>query len=328
MRRFITYRPWHGDINNVRLHFESVAVLAYLLDRYIAIPEHLHRFADAPVANFPPIHPSVFLDLSKLPIVSLADVPASASWHEVEPFLPHEKFFFYENGPNIEAFSCGREAAYLPNTPDVINLPPMLSPFYTMIFSTVATRKRMTSFVQNYVRHYEKVELVARDIARELGAFHAVHVRRNDFIKQYPKTDIPIDVIASQLSYRVPPGSLLLVATDEPDRGFFGPLMDRYHVLFAGDVVRSAAPDWTHYQIACVEQNLCALANTFTGTRLSTFSAYINRLRGYNRVADTSFRFTDGLLHHTPSSVWFSWEAFIPDKEPLWGREFSEGWAV
>lgn len=326
MNGFITYRPWHGDINNVRLHFESVVVLAHLLDRYIAIPEHLHRFADETVANYPPIHPSVFLDLSKLPIVSLTDVPADASWHDVEIFLPHEKIILYEDAPDIAAFSCGRGAVTIPNTPDVINLPPMLSPFYAMIFGAAQTRRRMTRFVRDHVRHYDNVAQKAAEIARDLGAFHAVIVRRSDFIKYYPKADVSAATITDQLKYIVPSGAILLIATDEADREFFGPLMDRYQVLFARNVVKAAAAHWTHYQYSCIEQNLCALAETFTGTRLSTFSAYVNRLRGYNGVADTSFRFTDGAIHPSPSAGLFSWENFYLPVEPLWGREFSEGW--
>jgi hypothetical protein len=337
MRGFITYTPYHGDVNNVRLNFEAVAVIAHLLDRRIAIPEHQVRRPDEAEqhgARFRPLHPGHFLDLGKLPVTTLAAVPDGASVYEIPAFEPDTTIIVYEAAPSIEAFAAGRRPYALPAealAAEVIRLPALLTPFYAMIFGSAATRRRAMLHVRDCVRHHASALYAARHIAGQLGEFHAVVVRRNEFIVAYPEADIGIERIMAHIAEAVPPGSPLLIATDEQDRGFFGPLLARNRCLFARDVVKRFAPsNWTRYQISCVEQNLCALAETFLGTRLSTFSAYINRLRGYHGSGDTRVRFTDGThrrVRDTEDWPAFSWEPSRRHNQPLWGREFREGWA-
>jgi hypothetical protein len=71
------------------------------------------------------------------------------------------------------------------------------------------------------------------------------------------------------------------------------------------------------------------MAGIFIGTRLSTFSAYITRLRGYRGAGNLESYFTDG----SPGSEMddrgsprFSWINWIRSGYPFWGREFREGW--
>jgi hypothetical protein len=208
----------------------------------------------------------------------------------------------------------------------------MLTPFYAAVFGTTETRRRIMIHVRDAVRHHAQIVEVARTIAGRVGEFHAVIVRRNEFIQFYPQANIPIERIAGHLAETVPPGAVLLITTDEVNRGFFDLLTKRYRCAYARDVVKAfAPPDWTRYQLSCVEQNLCAFAETFLGTRLSTFSAYVNRLRGYHGVGDTRVRFTDGTHRRIRDQEgWphFSWEPSRRNNEPLWGREFHEGWSV
>ena len=328
MEGYITYEPWRGDINNVRLHFESVVALAHLLDRQIAIPEHLHRTNYQIGAVFRPLHPSLFFDLAKLPIVRLADVEENLSVHEVAPFAPDTKIIVHHHAPDINAFACGRQRIHLPTSADIIKLPPLLTPFYAMVFSGVELRRQTIQVVRDRFRHHSSIAYLAQQIATSLGEFHAVQVRRTDFIRYHPPVDI--DTIMTQLAEAAPAGSTLVIATDEPNRAFFRALSARYKVIYGVDLIKQAAPDdMPSYQFSAVEQNLCALAETFTGTRWSTFSAYINRLRGYHRMGDTRIRFTDGIHHHIRDTErWpqFSWQPAVRHREALWGREFQEGW--
>lgn len=327
---YLTYEPWRGDINNVRLHFESVVALAYLLDRQIAIPDHLHRRRYEINGMFRPLHPRLFFDLATLPIVKLADLADNLTVYEVPAFQPDTKIIVHEDAPDIDAFACGREKLYLPAAADIIKLPPLLTPFYALLFTTAERRRQIVGYVHDHFRHYANVVSLAKEIATSLGAFHAVQVRRTDFILHHPSVDTA--TILQQLTEVAPAGSTLVIATDDPDRRFFDPLSTRYTVQFGMDLIKQMAP--SHLPVnhfPCVEQNLCALAESFTGTRWSTFSAYINRLRGYHRIGDTRIRFTDGTHHRirdTEGWPQFSWQTACRHGEALWGREFQEGWSL
>lgn len=326
---YLTYEPWRGDINNVRLHFESVVALAHLLDRQIAIPEHLHRttYHQGPV--FLPLHPALYFDLTTLPITRLADVPDTTSVYDVPAFQPDRAILVDADAPEIDAFACGRNKLYLPASADIIKLPPLLTPFYALVFSTAERRRQSVAFVHDNFRHYANVPALAKQIATSLGAFHALQVRRTDFILYHPSVDIA--TILTQLTEVAPAGSTLVIATDEPNRTFFDALATRYRLVFGMDMIKQMAPPDMHEKHhGCVEQNLCALAETFTGTRFSTFSAYITRLRGYHRIGDTRIRFTDGTHHRirdTDGWPQFSWQPACRHGEALWGREFQEGWS-
>ena len=326
---YVTYEPWRGDINNVRLHFESIVALAYLLDRKIAIPDHLHRrtYHQGPV--FLPLHPALYFDLATLPITHLADIQDNLSVADVPAFQPDRAIIVHEDAPEIDAFACGREKLYLPTYADIIKLPPLLTPFYALVFSTAERRRQTVGYVHDNFRHYANVPALAKQVATSLGTFHAVQVRRTDFILHHPSVDIA--TILSELTEVAPAGSTLVIATDEPNRAFFDLLSTRYKVVFGMDVIRQMAPAGMHpNHFGCVEQNLCALAETFTGTRFSTFSAYITRLRGYHRIGDTRIRFTDGIHRHirdTDGWPQFSWQPACRHGEALWGREFQEGWS-
>ena len=330
MQGYVTYVPWRGDINNVRLHFESVVAIAHLTDRYIAIPNDLHRHTYEHVAPFRSLHPAMFFDLSTLPIVRLSDVSPGRSMYEMRAFEPDSAIIALEDAPDIDAFACGRRNLYLPASADIIKLPPLLSPFYTQVFSTPERRSQAVRFVRDHFRHYAGIADLAKHVAASLGEFHAVQVRRTDFIQYHPAPSI--ETIMAQLADVVPHGAKLVIATDEPNRRFFDPLSARYKVIFGMDAIKqTAAPDWPHYQLSAVEQNLCALAETFTGTRFSTFSAYIHRLRGYHHTGDTRIRFTDGIHHRirdTEGWPQFSWQPACRHREALWGREFHEGWSL
>src|SRR5262249_13813517 len=155
--------------------------------------------------------------------------------------------------------------------------------------------------------------------------YNAVHVRRGDFFDQFPEQAIPevsvLDRLLVTLSRELP----LYVATDEPGAAFLGLLRRHFRVCVATDFV--GARDMPPEFLACLEQLICAQAHGFVGTRLSTFSAYITRLRGYMRAPNLEVRFTDGAWEpHWDNSgePLFSWTNWVTRGFPLWGREYRE----
>src|SRR5262249_4168894 len=102
-----------------------------------------------------------------------------------------------------------------------------------------------------------------------------------------------------------------------------------YDVYFTDRVREHLPADLTAGSLACVEQEVCAAARVFVGTRLSTFSGYITRLRGYRRAEDTGSYFTDGSEGSEMDdgdNPPFSWTNWLRRGQPIWGREFREAW--
>lgn len=72
-----------------------------------------------------------------------------------------------------------------------------------------------------------------------------------------------------------------------------------------------------------VEQIICSEAETFLGSRYSTYSEYINVLRGYNNKKDTHREGTN-FNHGYPKYNRFPWES-VPY---LWEQTFETPWKM
>jgi GDP-fucose protein O-fucosyltransferase len=71
------------------------------------------------------------------------------------------------------------------------------------------------------------------------------------------------------------------IATDEKDKSFFNPLRQHHTVLFLHDfdhLIQGIDPNY----YGMIEQLVCAKGDKFVGTFYSTFTGYINRVRGYH----------------------------------------------
>jgi hypothetical protein len=183
--------------------------------------------------------------------------------------------------------------------------------------------------IRDHVRFKQAIERTARSIAASLGRYAALHIRRGDFFGQYPQQNIPAPQLLERLLDLVPPGTRIYVASDERDRGFFSAFRVSFEVFFIEDFLDKISLDMSRASIACVEQLICAFADCLVGTKLSTFSGYINRLRGYHGARDTTIRFTDGSPGSEIDGLGsprFSWVSWVDNGNPLWGREFKEAW--
>ena len=72
------------------------------------------------------------------------------------------------------------------------------------------------------------------------------------------------------------------------------PVAQRYQTFFIDHFVTGLWRGISSEDIACIEQVVCALAGVFLGTRLSTFSSYITRLRRILGRPDQAVHFTNG----------------------------------
>mmetsp|Transcript_34486 Transcript_34486/g.48134 ORF Transcript_34486/g.48134 Transcript_34486/m.48134 type:complete len:182 (+) Transcript_34486:3-548(+) len=138
---------------------------------------------------------------------------------------------------------------------------------------------------------------IAARVVAELGAFRyvALHVRRNEL--QYKSSFKSAQVSLHNIESKLIKGETLYIATDEVKSDFFDVFRESYRVFqwkdFFGEggKLRHIHIDRKHEGL--IEMAICSMGRIFFGTALSTFSAYIRRMRGYVQAPDT------GLYQHS-----------------------------
>eukprot|EP00754_Rhynchopus_humris_P042766 Rhum_TRINITY_DN2743_c0_g1::Rhum_TRINITY_DN2743_c0_g1_i1::g.8011::m.8011 len=234
--------------------------------------------------------------------------------------------------------------------------------FYQVFyFQSRQRRKAVWRAVRDGVRVREEWEALAGLAAASpalRGGFHAVHYRRGDFRGQFKSAFLDPETLASKYRRHMgldgegggaAAGALpVYLATDEGNPAVLGSVRKAFGsvpvVLFADvaaevPALRTLAPAF----VGIVEALVCARGRTFTGTKLSTFSAYITRLRGYSKAArdvvDRQIYFTD--TDYQPGEVLreegvYSWNPHqnvtkmgdFRGVRPLWMREYPESWEL
>jgi hypothetical protein len=353
LARFLTYTPWRGELNNTRICFETAAVLAFLEKRILVIPNG-YRLRNQPEWHnntFRPLHPQEFLDLNALsrviPLLSYEQYISLPRRNQIchLRFGVNTSVFCYPNIPTrdsrsfliLKEFAAGRtdliEFTTCMKDSNVLHIEhAMLEHFYSFIFFLDHEKAReCKSLVRDHITFKPELFHIAGTIAKNLGSFSAVHIRRGDFIEQYPSQNVSAGSIRSVVDRHVTPGAKLYIATDENERSFFDTFRARYRIMFLSDVKHLVPSTIPEHLLAPLEQIICSLAGVFIGTRLSTFSAYITRLRGYRRAPDTNVYFTDGYHLYEPLrriDGSYSWSSWVNAGNPLWGREFKEAWEL
>ena len=118
---------------------------------------------------------------------------------------------------------------------------------------------------------------------RVLPTYVAFHIRRGDF--QQKHTRLEAADIVRLTNHLVPDRhtKVAYISTDEGNRTFFEPFMKEYGaVYFLADLKNGTNVDEINQNyVGMIEQVVCANADVFIGTPLSTFTAYITRIRGF-----------------------------------------------
>ncbi|CAM9561978.1 unnamed protein product, partial [Ectocarpus sp. 12 AP-2014] len=203
----------------------------------------------------------------------------------------------------------------------------LLAPFYAFVLhADEASDQYHKRLLRDLVHYPEEVYCKASQIVSLLrqedpsGEFSTFHVRRNDFGKAYKSVMIdPADVIANSLDH-LNDNEVVYVATDEKDLSVFEPFEKNVRVKFLSDYYeRAGVSELNPNLVGMLEQVIASHGRTFTGCWLSTFTAYILRLRGHLQMPRKS-----------------NWSYFNPRKEynqayklpenPLWMTEWPFGW--
>lgn len=160
-------------------------------------------------------------------------------------------------------------------------------------------------FIRDRVRYGDELQCAAARIVERLreiaalvsfadkgtkGTFHAYHIRRTDLTRAY--RDLGVDKNATEILGEftngdnkdiLPKDSVVYIATDESDKSFFDAFRKTYRkVYFLDDFVDLLGPDFPKEYYGMIDQLVCTRSDRFVGTFYSTFTGYINRLRGYH----------------------------------------------
>lgn len=360
--KFLSGVFWPGWMNNTRMSFETMVIWAFLLDRTLIIP-------DTPAACFsdrfvePTPHPAEVFDLDLLrkgikfvssrftdpnelnALLAYLSAKKEDGWDYLDIELADActSVLCHPSPPEDCLLERERLTHFMMDRPMALELPrdhadyehihistPQLEHFYAYFFLDPGKERSCKVLIRDYLKFNPAILELARMAVTRLGSFAAVHIRRTDFKTAYPSQIHEAEALFDAISIRVPLGSSLYIASDEPDRKFFGPLTGEYRTFFIEDALPEASRQVPACWIAAVEQLICASASVFVGTRLSTFSGYITRLRGYAGGVDLGIYFTDGesAVPALPAGHRYTWQASLEAGTPLWAREYEEAWKV
>ena len=345
--KYIVFDQYPGGFNNIRMSLELAAVFALLLNRVLVLPPRTNYyllegecgfedFFDISALGIEVIEFEDYCERNNIEINSLdqawkdvAAISYVADWDVIKDLVKIPENIkaceYFEN------YKMGRESLFFDTetlTSDHILFPKnLLGNFYLTIFAENRL-KEMTQFVASHIHYKDDILLEAYNIIKVLGDqnYAAIHIRRNDF--QYKDLFIDGEQILRNISPILKAGETLYIATDAQDHSFLKPLEDVYKVVYFSDVQNRINQYIDSKLIGSIEQLVCTRARVFIGTRLSTFSSYIYRMRGYmDDIYDTNFY--DNTLecklacHQTPVTKFPTWtDAW----QMTWGREFPEAW--
>lgn len=250
-----------------------------------------------------------------------ADVPRD--WNPYDRLICFPDVSSADTSSVSERYVDGRQFVELTpwlNAAPLIHLPSnseyrFLGPVATMLLSVDDRLPRIARrLIKHHIRYHPQIFEIASDLISRLGLhqYSALHIRRNDF--QYTEARAQALATWSNLKDLLADPTPTYIATDETDDAFRGVFRSNTTVVFWDDLIREyAGPAVPEKYVGPVEQLLCAGASRFVGTDLSTFSAYIVRLRGYTRAPDTA------AYYHTER---YSGPGAEPDPDDFKGREY------
>ena len=167
----------------------------------------------------------------------------------------------------------------------------VLDHFYaTMHFTNPITDNYMKRLVRDSIHYKDEIQCAAGKIIhamrKQFPEWSSWHVRHGDF--QYKETRISLEQWYNNTKSFLKEGEALYIATDEKNRSFFEPLTSKYGhpVRYMDDFAESIhLKDLDPTYLGMIETIVASYGRTFTGTWFSTFSGYINRLRGYRGLS-------------------------------------------
>ena len=239
---------------------------------------------------------------------------------------------------DFNEFARGRKIVHLNCDDKFIHFPKNLFGhfFYFVYGNSIQKRNEIKEKIKNGIKYrnefYEKAEKVKKIIGYNdcflwdqvnckniyEHQYNAIHVRQNDFLNTRPDSaKNQIKTLLEDIQNIIPNDVPLYIATDEKNKSLFDPLRKKYNIWFLDNFNLNLKA----HEALVVEQIICSNANIFLGSKDSTYSEYINILRGYeNKLVHynqgTNFKFEYKKFKR------FQWET----ENYSWNKPFNSAW--
>mmetsp|Transcript_46732 Transcript_46732/g.69496 ORF Transcript_46732/g.69496 Transcript_46732/m.69496 type:complete len:638 (-) Transcript_46732:245-2158(-) len=194
-------------------------------------------------------------------------------------------------------------------------------------------------FMRDHMRYIDEIQCAAARIVKAVrdrsrkrqpeadGAFDTFHIRRGDF--QFKTTRISAQEIYENTHDVLTENKTIYIATDEKDKSFFNDLKAHYDVVFLDDYMDEVKGLNTNY-FGMVDQLVAAKGDVFVGCWFSTFTGFINRIRGYY---STKYKLPGYAMGELPKSYYyatkdkkFEMHQYKPLHGGYFNREFPTSW--
>jgi hypothetical protein len=192
-------------------------------------------------------------------------------------------------------------------------------------------------FVRDHLRYVDEIQCAAARVVKAMrqkardhgnadGVFDTFHIRRGDF--QYKDTRVDASVIYENIKDLIPEGGPIYIATDERDKSFFKIFHEHYHVYFLDDFMHELKGVNTNFY-GMLDQRIASRGRKFIGCFYSTFTGYINRMRGYHSQLSKAEGWEQGIIdswYYIPNHTRGAVREYRPIAPAMWAREFPIGW--
>lgn len=296
--KIITWEWDCGGFNNIRMQFEIMFGLSVIYDRTLVLP---------PVQKWylmPEDEPCNIQSFYQLDILrSVYPIITAEEWFQKSVTYQEYSDFFREKNQFPDTYRVNATEGRWEKLDDIVKKEDLQSK-NTWFFQSCQEnyRYRMFGNPDDYFRKSDKLDMIRDCCCRgfkfkqeitsiltkqlhqeditQIGSYNAVHFRRGDFADSHPhqvNVDMKVyrDVLLRTLDVAIP----LLIITNEKDKALFQPITDVFHRVFYLDM--SLVPKHQKKWIALLDSLGGVLARKFVGTAESTFSYYIQILRGY-----------------------------------------------
>ena len=193
-------------------------------------------------------------------------------------------------------------------------------------------------YIRNHFRYIHALQCAAARVVQRLrertlqqsngitDLFHTIHVRRGDFKVKHAWA--PAATILKKLDTTILLNATLYIATDERNKSFFEGFHQHYQVYFLNDFKKELEGIHLNY-FGMIDQLISARGDSFFGCYWSTFSGYINRLRGYHSQTGKQRGWEKGVLrswYYVPDRLYSAMRQYEPIFKPIQAREYPLGW--
>ena len=281
--KIITLNEWDcSGFNNVRMNFEIVCGLAMIYNRTIVLPpKHIWDHL-----------PKIKVDLSNFYSIDNLRAHFSLLTHSEYTGKDQSYSEFIDEMKNKNGLSDDL-LLKLPNKYKELEkeqeTPIWFFPACKKMkgeevrlfgnFNSLFRNENKLSNIRKAIRYGFKFRSDLLDLVPILpaGQYDAIHIRRGDFKWDRKNQVLQIKTLQKNLKKLLNPKkkNKLLIITDEKDKSFFDPLKKNFDIFF--NKYENVPKLW----IPFIDILSCISARRFFGTRLSTFSYYIQILRGY-----------------------------------------------